>query len=205
MSAPLTAVTSPLTGRTVLLPADEAEAYSHLVASSSKQWAPATDFERILVQSLADTQWRLERIPLLEAGIYALGRREFADLYVAEDESTRRHLLDAKIYLTYERQLKNLSTQEARLRRQRDKDAAALREVQENRKRAEQQHLDDAARAYRAAVRENRVEQFDPRQFGFEYSLAEIQSRARELASEQIESGESVTIRQIQLKKPKAA
>ncbi len=90
-------------------------------------------------------------------------------------------MINAKILLTYQRQLKDLSTQETRLRRQRDKDTAALVELQENRKRAEQQRLDDAAREYSAAVRENRVGQFEPRQFGFEFSIAQIEARAREL------------------------
>ncbi|HZQ50808.1 MAG TPA: hypothetical protein VFB14_08810, partial [Bryobacteraceae bacterium] len=63
-------------------------------------------------------EWRLQRIPSLEAGIYALGRLELANLFPDEEESVRKQLIEAKIFLTYQRQLNNLSVQENRLRRQ---------------------------------------------------------------------------------------
>lgn len=185
MPASLTAVASPLTGRTVLLPSDDAAAYTKLIETLSNHWSPATGMERMLVQSLIDTEWRLMRIPSLESGIHALGRLEFAELFPSEDESTRKQLIHAKILIAYQRQLKDLSTQEARLRRQRDKDTAALRELQENRKRAEQERLDAAAVEYTAAARENRLEQFDPGRFGFEFSTTDIEVRAREIEANQ--------------------
>jgi len=54
-----------------------------------QQYEPVGDEEQTLVQSLADTQWRLLRIPSLEAGICALGRLEFAELFANEEESVR--------------------------------------------------------------------------------------------------------------------
>lgn len=181
LSVPKIQAVTGLTGRTVLLPAEDAAAYTQLVESFVKYWSPADDAERNLVQSLADTEWRLQRIPSLESGIYALGRLEFANLFPNEGEATRAHLIEAKIYMAYERQLKNLSIQEGRLRRQREKDTAALRERQENRKREEQKRLAVAARAYIAAVQENRKKTFDLGQFGFEFSLVQIEAHALEL------------------------
>ncbi|MGH9654408.1 MAG: hypothetical protein ACRD6B_13205, partial [Bryobacteraceae bacterium] len=126
-----------LTGRTVLLPDDDAAAYERYVASFFACWKPVGQDETCLVQSLADTEWRLLRIPPLEMGIYAVGRLELAELFPEEDPLVRRALIEAKVFMTYQRQLNNLSIQESRLRRQREKDTAALRELQENRKRAE--------------------------------------------------------------------
>ena len=63
-----------LTGRTVLLPGDDAAAYQNHVSSFLKTHQPVGDTEQNLVQSLADTDWRLLRIPGLEMGIYALAR-----------------------------------------------------------------------------------------------------------------------------------
>ena len=54
-------------------------------------------------------------------GIYALGRLEFAELFPGETEAVRKHLVEAKIFLAYRRDLNNLSIQEGRLRRQREK------------------------------------------------------------------------------------
>src|ERR1700761_378654 len=131
----LNAVKTGLTGRTVLLPGEDAEAYETHIASFFATHKPVADEEHKLVQSLADTEWRLLRIPALEYGIYALGRLEFAEEFPQEDpertdrsvgvvrawEAIRKHLIEAKIFLAYQRQLNNLSIQESRLRRQREK------------------------------------------------------------------------------------
>ena len=170
-----------LTGRTVLLPTDDAALYEAHVAHFEQHYVPATDAERNLVQSLADTEWRLARIPSLEAGIYALGRLEFAELFPQEPEPVRKQLIEAKIFLAYQRQLNNLSIQENRLRRQHEKDLAALKELQDNRKRERKARLDKAAWKYIIAVHEDRQEEFDPAALGFEFSLAEIELRAMDL------------------------
>ena len=128
----LNAVKTGLTGRTVLLPSDDAVLYEAHVAEFTTRLAPVGEDEQNLVQALADTEWRLLRIPALEMGIYALGRIEFAELFANEDEAVRKHLIEAKIFLVYQRQLNNLSIQEGRLRRQRENEhgriAAASRE-----------------------------------------------------------------------------
>jgi hypothetical protein len=167
-----------LTGRTVLLPAEDAALYETHVAHFVNRYEPVGDDERNLVQSLADTEWRLRRIPSLEMGIYAAGRLEFADLFANEEEAARKHLIEAKVFLSYQRQLNNLSIQEGRLRRQREKDSAQLKELQENRKRQAKARLDKAAWQYIQAVHEDRQENFEPAEFGFEFSLAEIEVRA---------------------------
>ena len=64
-----------LTGRTVLLPSEDVAVYQAHVERIFKQFSPLEDEEKRLAQSLADTLWRLERIPSLEAGIYAIGRQ----------------------------------------------------------------------------------------------------------------------------------
>ncbi|MBV9009818.1 MAG: hypothetical protein JO354_11740, partial [Verrucomicrobia bacterium] len=167
--------------RTVLLPGDDAAAYEAHINEFMKRLAPATDEERNLVQSLADTEWRLRRIPSLEMGIYAIGRLECAELFTEHDEAVRKHLIEAKVFLTYQRQLNNLSIQENRLRRQREKDTAALRELQNERKRQVQARLDSIARDYIVAVHEDRQDEFLEAANGFEFSPDQIEVRAMEL------------------------
>ena len=74
----LNAVKTGLTGRTVLLPGDDAAKYEQHVQRFFKKYKPTED-ENALVQAIADTEWRLLRIPSLETGIYAIGRRELAE------------------------------------------------------------------------------------------------------------------------------
>ena len=108
-----------LTGRTVLLPTEDVAAYQAHIERTFKQFNPESDEEKRLTQSLADTLWRLDRIPSLEAGIYAIGRRELAAQFAdEEDEAVRKAMIEAQIFLSYRRDLNNLSVQEARLRRQ---------------------------------------------------------------------------------------
>ncbi len=167
-----------LTGRTVLLPAEDAALYESHLAGFRERYKPVGEAELNLVQSLADTEWRLQRIPSLEAGIYAVGRLELAELFPNEEESVRKQLIEAKIFPTYQRQLNNLSIQENRLRKQREQDAAALKQLQEARERREGDRIDQAARQYIKAFRENRHEQFDPAAFGFEFSREQIHRHA---------------------------
>jgi hypothetical protein len=104
-----------------------------------------------------------------------------AELFANENEAVRKHLIEAKIFLAYQRQLNNLSIQEGRLRRQREKDTAVLCQIQEDRKRKAQARLDKVAREYILTVREERHEAFEPTELGFEFSLAEIELRAMDI------------------------
>jgi hypothetical protein len=151
----LNTVKSGLTGRTVLLPSEDAALYHAHVSEFVQNYAPVGDEECKLVQSLVDTEWRLLRIPTLEMGIYAVGRLEFAGLFPEQDEAVRKHLIEAQVFLAYQRQLNNLSIQESRLRRQREKDTAALRELQEKRQQQTQARLDAAVHQYIRFANEN--------------------------------------------------
>jgi hypothetical protein len=174
----LNAVKTGLTGRTVLLPSDDAAYEAHL-ARFFKEYAPANENEQALVQSIADTEWRLLRIPALEMGIYAVGRLELASNFQeVEDPQSRASLIEAKIFLTYQRQLNNLSIQESRLRRQREKDLAALQQLQFHRRQQHEKNLRDAVQLYKQSQEEGWT--FRPSDVGFEITLAQIEDRIAE-------------------------
>ncbi len=175
----LNAVKTGLTGRTVLLPSDDVTAYQAHLARFAATWQPSGDTERSLVQSLADTDWRLLRIPALEAGLFALGRREFAAQFETEDPSIQDALIDAQTLRAYRRDFSNLGTQESRLRRQQEKDTAALAQLQEARNRRQAMELAEAAKAYEAAKQQGTP--FDPAAFGFEFSIEQIEARVAQL------------------------
>ena len=180
----LNAVKTALTGRTVLLSTDDAAAYQHHVGEFEKEFHPLGLRECALVQSIADTFWRLDRIVVLEMGIFAQGRTEFADNFHQEDPSTRSRLIELHTFLAYEKQLRNLQIQEARLHRRREKDLAELRELQQERKKREAQALETAAHLYLAAKHEARP--FNPLDHGFEFSITQIQGYLDRLRAAQI-------------------
>ncbi|MBV9038398.1 MAG: hypothetical protein JO182_28175 [Acidobacteriaceae bacterium] len=134
----LNAVKTGLTGRTVLLPSEDAEAYETHLLQYLDRFAPVGNRETELVQSLADTQWRLHRIPGLEFGLFALGRKRYAELFEEEtDTQVRAALLDAHILMTEAKHFKNLHLQENRLRRQYRQDLGELTQLQRQRQEVE--------------------------------------------------------------------
>jgi hypothetical protein len=170
----LNAVKTALTGRTVLLPADDAAAYEQHALAYTKELQPITQRECDLVQSIADTAWRLKRIPGLEMAIYAQGRVEFADSFDNYEASARPGMIELKTFLTYEKQLRNLQLQEARLARRYQKDTAELRTMQQERDQREAIDFDVAAKLYLAAKHDNQP--FNPADRGFEFSSDDIEA-----------------------------
>ena len=157
----LNAVKTGLSGRTVLLPSDDVAAYEAMVARFTERWRPATEEERLLVQSLADIDWRMQRIPVLEYGIYAMGEEQFAEEFASEpDPNIRRSRIQTKTFFTHHKKLLSLQSQDARLRRQRMQDEARLRELQHERQyqeskarqEAQQQQAQQQAQAAAEAI-----------------------------------------------------
>jgi hypothetical protein len=176
----LNALGTGLTGRTVLLPSEDAALFEAHLSQFRERYQPVGDQELALVQPLAE-HWRIARIPSLEMGIFALGRMEFGDLFPEYDQDSRKVLIEAKTFLAYQRQLVNLGVQEGRLRRQAEKDLAALQALQQPRLQASEARLNQAAKLYINAVHSGRQEQFDPEALGFEFTSDQIELRAIEI------------------------
>jgi hypothetical protein len=171
------AVKTGLTGQTVLLKTDDVAVYHQHLERFQKQFSPATDTEKDLVQDLADTEWRLLRITPLESGILALGRRELAPLFADEsDPAVREALLEAKLFLTYRRDLNNLSIQQSRLRKHRDLVLTELKQIQQNRKSNATTQAIKAMTYYLDAVK-NGWKRFELTDFGFDFTLEDFITR----------------------------
>jgi hypothetical protein len=162
-----------LTGRTVLLPEDDAGHYENHLNQYKKAYQPVGERECELVQSLADTTWRLDRIPGLEEAIYARGNTEFAAEVSDLDPRSRSASLHMRTYLAYERQLRNLNLQEMRLHRLREKFIAEIKQLQKEREQKEKDDLAIAAKLYVAAKHDRKP--FDPAGYGFEFSTADLE------------------------------
>ena len=126
-----------LTGKTVLLPTDDPAEYDWLLQAHIGGLKPATEEELALVQSMVDSAWRITRIKTLETGIMAKGQIEFAGKFEDQTPARRAQLIDVETYLKYEKSIRNLNIQEARLHRRIEKDQAELLRLQANRRREE--------------------------------------------------------------------
>jgi hypothetical protein len=174
--ASLNAIKTALTGRTVLLSSDDAVQYERHIIAYQHELKPIGQRESDLVQSIADSAWRLTRIPGLEMAIYARGHIQFAESFNDHEPSLRPAMIELQTFLTFEKQLRNLQLQEARLHRRREKDTAELRQLQEERKqetkRKQLEILEAATRQYVIAREDKKT--FNPAEHGFEFSIDDI-------------------------------
>ncbi|HEX4229628.1 MAG TPA: hypothetical protein VHZ07_13235 [Bryobacteraceae bacterium] len=133
----LNAVSTGLTGRTVLLPGDDAKAYGDHMANYFVRFDPQTPEEEELVQDLAETKWRLLRVPQLEQDIYALGALTFASMFEDQPEEICPGLIRAHTFITYGKRFDNLYLQESRLNRRYSTLLKQLSDIQRQRQAEE--------------------------------------------------------------------
>ena len=115
-----------LTGRIVVLPTEDMEVYKAFSKELVDSLNPETPLERQLAQTVADTQWRLNRARTYEDGMLALGH----------DPEIHPALRDAKVFRDSSKAFVNLSLYEQRLSRQQKEALRQLRELQAERKAA---------------------------------------------------------------------
>jgi hypothetical protein len=162
------AVKTALTGRTVLLPFDDQNAYHALLEQYKSEFQPVGPIESGLVQSLVDVVWRLERIPGLEYALLEIGHQKLRAEDPAFANSAPRANLELRIRATNEKGFSNLELQETRLTRRRERELKELRAHQYNRQAKQTEELQQAAQA--ALVAEHNAEPFKLAALGFEFS-----------------------------------
>jgi hypothetical protein len=160
------AVRHGLTGQAVLLPTEDAARYQAHCDAYHKELKPVGAFEATLVQAIADHDWRLARIPILEANFHALGEFELTG------ENIPAHLLEAHIQIAYEKHFRNLHLQQNRLTRYRAKDLAELKALQQARIEEEKQTYELAAALEKQAAASGQT--FQPEKFGFVFSTSDL-------------------------------
>src|SRR5580704_16653711 len=122
----LNALRHGLTARTALLPTEDADAYQRHIQQFLDEYAPATPTETQLAHEIANTAWRLNRIPLIEA-----------ELLVQDPDP--QSLIP---------QLATLGLYGSRLSRQFQKAVDQLRDIQDERRRLERRQLTEAVEIF---------------------------------------------------------
>src|SRR5712692_5867224 len=137
----LNALRHGLTGHTIVLPTEDLAAYERFTKRFFDDLKPIGILEEQLVQNLADTSWRLNRIPALENNLLALGFAEHSDHIITEHPEVHAALAIAEALREQTKAFSALSMHGQRLSRQFEKALRQLRELQAERRAAEQAEL----------------------------------------------------------------
>ena len=179
----LNAVKHGLTGNTIVLTPETTEAYKAHIFNYERMLQPIGPEERSLVQYMADTRWRINRIPVLEHALIAKGYRQFKHQFAnpVDPYVDVTALIEIETRLAFEKEFKNLQLQEGRLNRRLDKDTARLACIQEARKAREADELHRATAA--CLLARHRNQPFDPEAlgFGFEFSKNRMEAHVDSL------------------------
>jgi hypothetical protein len=172
----LNALRHGLTGQIVVMPSEDLAAYRSHVAAFNTDLQPKGSLEAHLVQSLADTAWRLNRVAALETNLLTLGVARVSDSFSCPQE-IQQALAIASTLESRAKALSNLSMHSQRLSRQFERTVNQLREIQKQRREQEIKALNQALDLLEAA--EKHGESYDPAQDGFVFSKPELDHALR--------------------------
>jgi hypothetical protein len=158
----LNALRHGLTAQTAVLPTEDPEAYQRHIQQFRDEYQPATPTETQLVHEIANTAWRLRRIPFLEAELLS-------------QNPTPQTLIP---------QLATLGLHGSRLSRQFQKALHQLHEIQEERRHLDRRQLTEAAELFLRHTHKGLP--WDPaaallKDAGFVFSKEQIERHARQL------------------------
>ncbi len=144
----LNALRHGLTGQTVLLPTDDAQAYQSFCDEFTVHYQPVGPVERQLVQTIADTGWRLNRISAMEHSSLSLAAAQKLDQMQTTDNPSAQAIAQALAFQEQSDRLAKLSLYEQRLSRQLDRSFKLIKEIQaDRRQQAKQEPAQTAATA----------------------------------------------------------
>jgi hypothetical protein len=164
----MNALTHGLTSRSPVLATEDPAAYQLHSRQFFDEYQPATPTETQLTQELADTTWRINRIPALEAAL----------LDRAANPPTEQARIDFDIVDAH-RALATLGLHYTRLSRQFQKTVDHLREIQADRAERERRDLKDAAALLE--LHKHKGVPWEPADHGFVFSKDQVEAFAQRL------------------------
>jgi hypothetical protein len=164
----LNALTHGLTSRSPVLATEDPADHQRHCRQFFDEYQPATPTETQLTHELADTAWRLNRVPLLEAAL----------LDRAAHPPTDQAAIDFDIVDAH-RALATLGMHAQRLSRQFQKALDHLREIQSERRLQQERDLKRAAALLE--LHKHKGIPYDPAEDGFVFSKQQIEAFAQRL------------------------
>jgi hypothetical protein len=168
----LNALRHGLTGQIVVMPTEDLQAYQLHLTSFTDEYHPQGATEANLVQALADTSWRLNRVAALETNLLTLGVASQLNPFSESPQQIQDAFSIAAALESQSKALSNLSMHSQRLSRQFERTVAQLRDLQKIRQAQESNDLDnllDITEMY-----EDKGETYDPSEDGFVFSEQQI-------------------------------
>jgi hypothetical protein len=167
----LNALRHGLTGQIVVMPTEDLEAYQSHLESFTGEYHPEGATEANLVQALADTSWRLNRVAALETNLLTLGMINPSPIADAPSQIQDAMSIVAALE-SQSKALSNLSLHSQRLSRQFERTVAQLRDLQEIRRAKENSDLNDLLDIME--MYESKGETYEPSEDGFVFSQPQI-------------------------------
>jgi hypothetical protein len=106
-----------LSGRIVVLPTEDMEAYRKFSKELVDSLHPETPMEIQFAETVADNQWRLNRARTIEDGMLAMGHFEAAGNFNTADPNIHAALTAAKVFREHSKDFANLTLYEQRIQR----------------------------------------------------------------------------------------
>jgi len=161
----LNSISHGLTAQSPLLPSEDLAAFERHRQAILDEYRPQGPTESQLVDELADTSWRLKRIPALEASLFRLQAALPAGSVNVDVPDLETCLAVTEALRRQERMLNALSAHGNRLHRQYHKTLDHLRYIQADRKKTEQRTIQQACGVLEMYKRKGLP--FDPAEHGF--------------------------------------
>ncbi len=169
----MNALTHGLTSRSPVLATEDPAAYQLHCRQFYGEYQPATPTETQLTQELADTAWRINRIPSLEAALLDRAANPPNDQARQPNQEIAFDIVDAH------RALATLGLHYQRLSRQFQKTVDHLREIQAERRHQQERDLKQAAALLE--LHKHKGIPYDPAQDGFVFSRDQVEAFAQRL------------------------
>ena len=135
-----------LTARVVVLPSEDMAAYKAFSTEIVDSLDAQTPVERQFAQTVADNQWRINRIRSIEDGMLGMGHFEDAGNIDFPNSEIHAAMTAARAFRAGSQAFVNLSIYEQRLHRSLKEALRQLKEIQTERREREKAEMDDAIR-----------------------------------------------------------
>src|ERR1700733_3947294 len=131
-----------LTARVVVLPTEDMDAYQAFSKEIVDSLDAQTPVERQFAQTVADNQWRINRIRSIEDGMLGMGHWEAAGNFDADHPEIHAVMTAARAFRDNSQSFVNLSIYEQRLHRSMKEALRQLKELQTERREHRQAEMD---------------------------------------------------------------
>jgi hypothetical protein len=135
-----------LTARVVVLPSEDMAAYNQFSKEIVDSLDAQTPVERQFAQTVADNQWRINRIRSIEDGMLGMGHFEAAGDFDCPSPEIHSAMTAARAFRDDSKSFVNLSIYEQRLHRSMKDSLRQLKELQTERRERDKTEMDDAIR-----------------------------------------------------------